>query len=215
MRCPECDAIVKSNAKKCPNCSFNLTGEGQKKKRPSKGKESKAKSKIVDRRGEEDEFPKSYQAQRGGDDYAPDVGKPSIKPKIAAVLMVFAAIDAIINAALSLSVINRAVLEDIYRGMGFTEEQVAESVDLAITVSVTCYIVMIIIGVLLLIGAFLTFKKMKWPICLAISIIGLLSSGFVLTASILSLVAMILIILSRKEFGDFKKDEQLPESPLR
>lgn len=214
MRCPECDAIVKSKAKKCPNCSFKLTGESLKKRSPSKGK-GKSKSKIVDRRGEEDEFLKSYDMHRMGEAYDREGRKPSIKPKIAAILMVFAAIDSIINAAFSLMVINRDMLEDMYRNMGLTEEQVAESVDLAITISYTCYIIMIIIGVLLLVGAFLTFKKMKWPICLTIAIIGLFSSGFVLTASVLSLIALILIILSRKEFVEFKKDERLPERPLR
>ena len=216
MRCPECDAFLKSTLKKCPNCSFDLSKTSKEKPQGKKGKDKKrSSSKIVDKSGKEDEFIQGYEAKRRGEATGAEEKKSSVKPTIAAALMVLAAVDATINAIFNLMTISRKNLETVYREMGVAEDQIAESVDLVFNISITCYVIMIIIAVLLLVGAYLTFKRKKWPICLAIAIIGIFSVGFVLTSTILAVIALILIIISRREFMEFEKGEQLPNPPLR
>lgn len=64
----------------------------------------------------------------------------------------------------------------------------------------TCAIIGCVIAVFPILGGILAFKKKMWSISLATSIIGLFSLGFLFTSSLLSFIAMILLIIYRKEF---------------
>lgn len=64
----------------------------------------------------------------------------------------------------------------------------------------TCAIIGGIIAVFPVLGGILAIKRKLWGISLASSIIGLFSLGIVFSSSLLSFIAMILLIISRKEF---------------
>jgi hypothetical protein len=64
----------------------------------------------------------------------------------------------------------------------------------------TCAIIGIIISIFPILGGLLAIKKKLYYLAISCSIIGLFSIGIVLTSSILSLIALILLILSRKQF---------------
>jgi len=63
-----------------------------------------------------------------------------------------------------------------------------------------CSAVGIILSVFTLLGGVLAFKKKRWELALIGSLMGLFTVGPFLLASILSLVGLILIGISKKEF---------------
>jgi hypothetical protein len=65
----------------------------------------------------------------------------------------------------------------------------------------TCATIIIIISILPILGGIFCFKKKLWGICLACSIIGLITFWPSLIPGLLSLIALILIIISKKEFS--------------
>ena len=64
----------------------------------------------------------------------------------------------------------------------------------------TCAIIGCIISFFPILGAILAIKRKLWGIALACGIIGLFSLGILFTSSGLSLIAMILLFISRKDF---------------
>ena len=74
-----------------------------------------------------------------------------------------------------------------------TPEQIIRFLD-------TCAIIGCVIAVFPILGALFALKRKLWGIALTCSIIGLFSLGILFTSSGLSFIAMILIIISRKEF---------------
>ena len=63
-----------------------------------------------------------------------------------------------------------------------------------------CSLIEFIIAIFLLLGGILAIKKKLWSISMASSIVGLFSLGIIYSSSLLSLIAMIMLIISRKEF---------------
>ena len=64
----------------------------------------------------------------------------------------------------------------------------------------TCAIIGIIISVFPILGGLLAIKKKLYYIAIATSIIGLFSIGIMFSSSILSLIGLVLLILSRQSF---------------
>jgi len=64
----------------------------------------------------------------------------------------------------------------------------------------TCATIGCIIAVFPILGTILALKRKLWGVTLTCSIIGIFSFGMLFTLSILSFIAMILLIFSRKEF---------------
>ncbi len=64
----------------------------------------------------------------------------------------------------------------------------------------TCAIIGIIISVFPILGGLLAIKKKLYYITIATSIIGLFSIGIMFSSSILSLIGLVLLILSRQNF---------------
>jgi hypothetical protein len=64
----------------------------------------------------------------------------------------------------------------------------------------TCAIIGCVISVFPILGGILAIKRKLWGIPLACSIIGLFTIGILFSSSGLSLIALILLIISRKEF---------------
>ncbi len=121
-------------------------------------------------------------------------------PLIAGILLIVAGVFSLISFITSYLALDLATIES----MGFvtqfqqiyptmTSEQVLGFVK-------TCTIVFLIIAIFPILGGILALKKKMWGIALACSIIGLFSIGILFTSSVISLIAMILLIISRKEF---------------
>lgn len=137
--------------------------------------------------------------------------KSNNKPDIAAALMVISFLLVVITAA-GLFFMDVESLE--------LEESLGEDIELDVmsiirTVQYLCGAVLLIIGVALLAGAYFAFKRMHRSFVLIACILGLISIGPFLLSSVLSAVALVLILVSKDEFHDPKgSDAHVPyESP--
>ena len=63
-----------------------------------------------------------------------------------------------------------------------------------------CGVIGLIFAIFALIGGIVAFQKKYWGVALAGSILGLLSLGWFFLGSIFSLIALVLIAISRNEF---------------
>jgi hypothetical protein len=63
-----------------------------------------------------------------------------------------------------------------------------------------CGIIFIILGILVILGAVSAITKKSWGLALVGSIIGIFTIGYYLTGTLLSIVALILLALSKDEF---------------
>ncbi len=119
----------------------------------------------------------------------------SKKPLIAGVLMIIAFILAVVAAGqiffLDMDALN---LEEL-------EEQEEFGVEFVETIMNVCGAIFLILGIFLLIGGILAIKRIHWGIALAASIAGIFSMGPFFIGSVLSLVALVLIFMSKDEFN--------------
>lgn len=67
-------------------------------------------------------------------------------------------------------------------------------------IMIVCGVVGIIFSIIALVGGVMAIQRKMWGLALAGSILGLFTIGFVFVSSILSLIALILIALSKSEF---------------
>ena len=120
-------------------------------------------------------------------------------PLIAGIFMIIAGVLVIIfwiqfftvDAATLESMIDISQIQQIYPTI--TSEQIVGFLN-------TCAIIGCIIAIFPILGGILAIKRKLWGIALACSIIGLLSLGMLFTSSGLSLIALILLIVSKKDF---------------
>jgi len=121
------------------------------------------------------------------------VNKSSI-PTIAGILLIIAGVVAILSWMPFVmgddSLISFAV-ENM--NMNLSREQVGDAF-------VLCGSIGIILSVFTLLGGVLAFKRMRWTLAIVCSVIGLLTIGQFLAASGLSLISLVLLIISKKEF---------------
>jgi len=71
--------------------------------------------------------------------------------------------------------------------------------------SIGCSIIIGILSVFALLAAIVCFKRRNFDVAVAGSVLGVFSLGFFLIGSILSIIALIIIIMCREEFKDEKK----------
>lgn len=64
----------------------------------------------------------------------------------------------------------------------------------------TCAAIGLVISIFPILGGLLAIKRKMWGISVACSIIGLLSIGIFFTSSLFSLIAIVILIISKKEF---------------
>lgn len=120
-------------------------------------------------------------------------------PLIAGIFMIVAGALAIVfwiqfftvDAATLESMIDISQIQQIYPTI--TSEQIVGFLN-------TCAVIGCIIAIFPILGGILAIKRKLWGIALACSIIGLLSLGMLFTSSGLSLIALILLIVSKKDF---------------
>jgi lysylphosphatidylglycerol synthetase-like protein (DUF2156 family) len=136
------------------------------------------------------------------DDIKYPLQQPSNKssmPTIAGILLIFAGIFAIIFWVQFLT-IDATTLESIIDISQFQQIDPSITNEQIIAFLNTCAIIGCIISIFPILGGILAIKRKLWGIALAGSIIGLFSLGMLLTSSVLSFIALILLIISRKEF---------------
>ena len=63
-----------------------------------------------------------------------------------------------------------------------------------------CGAIMIILGIIALLGGLMALRRKMWALALVGSILGLFTIGFYGISSLLSFVALIILVIARKEF---------------
>ena len=116
------------------------------------------------------------------------------KPMIAGILLILAGIIGIFSWTPFImgdeSLIN-FILENSEAGMA--EEQIRDAF-------LACGISGIVLSVFSILGGILSFKREKWKIAIMSSVLGLLIIGQILLSSILCLIAILVLIMSKGEF---------------
>jgi len=121
------------------------------------------------------------------------------KPMIAGILLLIAGVLSIIFW-LQFLTIDANTIESIIDISQFTEIDPSITADAILSFLSVCAIIGIVVSIFQVLGGILSIRKNLWGIALSCSIIGLFSLGIAFTSSIMSFIAMILLIISRKEF---------------
>ena len=132
----------------------------------------------------------------------PSTTQPSNKnsyPLIAGIMLIIAGILGIINwiQTFTLDVTTLGSLFDIDQIQEIYPQITYEQI---LGFLQTCALIGIIISVFPILGGLLAIKKKLYYIAVTGSIIGLFSIGIMFSSSVLSLIALILLIISKKEF---------------
>ena len=136
------------------------------------------------------------------------VNNISYKPIIAGILLLIAGLMGIYTwastALFDISAVDPVVIEQLQQsGVDITIEQIQEILGI-------CAIIGIILSIFPLLGGILSIKRKMWGFTIFMCIIGLFTIGPLLLSSILSFIALILVVLSKNEF-QIKKDENIEE----
>ena len=120
----------------------------------------------------------------------------SSKPLVAGILLIIAGVLAILYWTL-ISTIDLSTFMELSQLKEFYPELTIEQIEGAFT---ACAIMGGIISVVTILGGILTLKRKLWAIALLGAILGLFIIGPALISSFLSLIAIILIVISKAEF---------------
>lgn len=131
----------------------------------------------------------------------------SYKPMIAGILLILAGLIGLITWVSSLLIdvntIDPSILEQLQQsGIEITVEQIETFLSICATIG-------IILSIFPLLGGVLALKRKMWGIAIVMSIIGLFTVGPIFASSILALVGLILIAISKNEF-QHKSDNEPP-----
>ena len=132
-------------------------------------------------------------------DYPSKTSGKSHFPIIAGILLVIAGIISMLYFIFIMSL-------DIIALESFVDINQFKSIDPNITMEQVkgffnlCSGIFIVISIFPILGGILSFRKKLWGIALACSIVGLLSIGPVFISSILCLIALIFVAISKQEF---------------
>ncbi len=116
----------------------------------------------------------------------------SSMPTIAGLLLILAGILGLFSWVSSLLIDPTQLVPQVTE-MPITPEQLRSFLQI-------CSVIGCILSVFTLLGGILAFKKKKWELALIGSLMGLITIGPFLLASVLSLVGLILVGMSKKEF---------------
>jgi len=119
----------------------------------------------------------------------------SSMPMIAGILLIIAGVLALLSwisvITMDVSMIDMSVLQEL--DPTITLEQIQELL-------VICGTIGCILAIFSILGGILALKRKLWGIALAGGIVGLFTIGPIFISSILALISIILVIISRKEF---------------
>lgn len=121
--------------------------------------------------------------------YAPPARPETVKPLVGGILLIIVAIEAFVyGGILATGASMLGSMSDI-PGMGGLS-----------TILLVCGIIFIVLGILVVLGGISAITRKSWPLALIGSIIGIFTIGFYFTGSLLSIIALILIAISKDEF---------------
>ena len=120
------------------------------------------------------------------------------KSLIAGILLILAGILAIVNWAL-VATSDISTFTDISQLQEISPEISIETIEGFLSI---CASIGIIISIITILSGIFTIKTKIWTLSIIGGILGLFLIGPILISSILSLIALILILLSRKEFNN-------------
>lgn len=119
----------------------------------------------------------------------------SSTPMIAGILLIIAGVLALLSwvsvITMATSIINISMLQEM---------DVTMTVERAREILVICGIIGCILAIFPILGGIVALKRKLWGMALAGGILGLFTIGPLFLSSILALISIILIIISRQEF---------------
>lgn len=125
------------------------------------------------------------------------------KPIIAGILLIFSGLLSVVMwmglASMDVSLIGSTILPEFesisseYGLIAFSEESIKE-------LFVICGSIGFFLSIFTILGGIMSIKKQRWGVVLLGSILGLFTIGPLFSSSILSLIGLVLIIISRNEF---------------
>lgn len=123
----------------------------------------------------------------------------SSKPSIAGILLIVAGMLALVTW-IGIITIDDSMIESIIDISNLQQIDPTITPEKVKDLLVVCGTIGCILSIFPILAGILALKRKLWGIALAGSIIGLFTMGILFTSSILSLIALILIIMSKKEF---------------
>ena len=120
-------------------------------------------------------------------------------PLIAGILLILAGLTAIISWVQYFSV-NASTIEELGILSQFQQINPDITAEEVVSMLKTCATIGIVISIFPILGGILSIKRKLFGIVVACSIIGLFSFGILFFSSIISLIALVLLIISRKEY---------------
>ena len=121
------------------------------------------------------------------------------KPFIAGVLLIIAGVVAILFWIQFFS-LDATTLESVINIQQFKEIDPTITPEKLIGFLSTCALIGCILAIFPILGGLLALKRKMWGVSLACSIIGLFTLGLLFISSGLSLIALILLVISKQEF---------------
>jgi len=118
------------------------------------------------------------------------------KPLIAGILLIIAGLLGI-YIWISASFFDLSLIEESLRqsGADIPIEQFESILN-------TCTTIGLIISIFPILGGIFSIQRKNWSFCIVLAVIGLFTIGPFFISSLLSLISLILIILSKNEFGE-------------
>jgi len=142
-----------------------------------------------------DEIPKNYESFDINDNERGNT-KRDVKPLIAGIILIIAGFMAILTwisvFAIDFTILDLSMLET--QNVTITPEQLDSLISICGTIG-------IILSLFPILGGILAIQKKLWGGALAGSIIGLFTIGPAFLSSILSLICLILLIISKDQFN--------------
>jgi len=121
------------------------------------------------------------------------------KPFIAGILLIIAGVVAILFWIQFFS-LDATTLESVIDIQQFKEIDPTITPEKLLGFLSTCAVIGCILAIFPILGGLLALKRKMWGVSLACSIIGLFTLGLLFISSGLSLIALILLIISKQEF---------------
>lgn len=119
--------------------------------------------------------------------------KPSNKPLIAGILLIIAGLLGILTWSAALALESSMIESVLPPDVPITVEQLQSFLTI-------CGIIGCIVSVFTLTGGIVAVKRKAWGLAIVGSILGLFTIGPALLGSILSLIGLIFLVMSRKDF---------------
>jgi hypothetical protein len=122
---------------------------------------------------------------------------PSSKPTAAGILLLLAAIQGI-GIGVIMAVFGEAM--ESWMMLNVDLSDLPANIDIG-QIFMICGAMMLIFGIFALVGAVMALQRKSWSLAVIGAVMGLFTVGIFLTGSIFSLIALILLAVSRDEFN--------------